>query len=161
MDNKTRREAYQFYRSIGYSVAQASKMRNRSPARLATEYRAAAREYNRPKREDFEPGKKLPERKAPARPDLEFSDDRATEIFDNLSSLGLDGGIIDQVLDPEQYDLIDIEVFNDRFTAFKGFFDNNEQTQNFKDILDELYDISDLGELLDVLGEMYSEAKGD
>jgi hypothetical protein len=160
MSNKSRREAYQFYRSIGYSVAEASKMRNRSPARLAKEYRRAAREYNRPKQEDFKPGIKLEPRRRPNRPDLDFTQTRADQIGDHLANLGLRSGFIDQVITDDN-DLIDLEVYNDRFTAFNEFFKSNEKTPDFQHILDMLYDIEDLGELLDILGEMYSEAKGE
>ncbi len=147
--NKTRKEAYRFYRSLGYTSKQASNLRNKSKSTLSNEYRAAAR---RTPRGDFDGETVPPARLDPYRPELSADGEHTR---DKLDLAGMPGRFDDQLYDNQAVDLIDLEVFNDRITGLRLAMGEDAWQEKQA----ELKDVDDLGDYLDALGEVYDETK--
>lgn len=149
--NQTRRENYQFYRSIGYSAKQASAMRNRSPARVSTEYRAAINEQRGAREFD---GKTIPDKLPDIhRPNMSNDDIDVFDYIDNYRNIGFPEKYFDEIR--ENTDPIGFEVYNDRFAGLKANIE--AQGKDWNEVLDDLDYLNDFGDFMDALGDMYKE----
>jgi hypothetical protein len=157
--NAQRREAYQFYRSLGYSSKEAANLRNKSPTTLSDQYRTAARDA-RKARDDFDGETAPPPKKDIYRPDLDVDNpDFYAQIYDRV---GVPDRFTDQIFDNPDVDLIDLEVYADRFSGLASFFNAQAETSDYgswEDILEMLEGIDDLGDFLDALGELYDQSQ--
>lgn len=155
--NATRKEAYHFYRSLGYSSKEASNLRNKSPKTLSNLYRSEVRQQRRAT-DDWDGETPPAKTEKPYRPDLDV--DNPDYYRDEYETIGLPSRFFDQIFDNPDIDLIDLEVYSDRFEGLKSYFDGQADKSDFggwDDILEMLGDIDDLGDFLDALGELYDD----
>ena len=156
--NATRREAYRFYRSLGYSSKEAANMRNKSPSTLSDAYRNEIRRQRAP-RGDFD-GKTIPEKPIkPYRPELDADNPEFYRV--QYERIGVPDRFYDQLFE-ETSDVIGLEVYASRFEGLASFFDAQAENSDYGgwlDILEMLEGIDDLGDFLDALGELYDESQ--
>lgn len=156
--NVNRRGAYAFYRSIGYTPAQARNMRNRSIPRVIEDYKQARAQWDDKRIAEYKGDIEKPEKREPPphRPHMEFPEDVESDYRQSFEDRQLPEHIIDQMF--EESDAFDIEIYDRRIDGLAEFFAKHDQ--DWDALMDAYGDIEDLGDWFDFLGELYDELKG-
>lgn len=155
-NNQQRREAYRYYRSMGYSANESRNMRNRGRDTLLTSYREAKRDYTDSRIARYS-GESKELQPKPYRPTLELRDSEIQEYYDQISEYNVNPIIIDQMLDGA--DFLKADLYTERIEKLSEFFDISGFME-WDELMDYLSDIQDLGDWFSLLEEFYDEVKG-
>lgn len=149
--NINRKEAYQFYISLGFSATQARKMRSRGFKKIIADYRRARIKANK----DFETGK-IDKWKKIHRPRVIGTKKSVTTFAEKMKLQNISPKIIRLM---ENDTAINQDIYLKRIKKLKKFF--TDKKQNWKEMIKQLDTMTDLGDMLDFLGERYEDLKDE
>lgn len=149
--NINRKEAYQFYRSIGFSPTEARKIRSRGFKKIIADYARERKKANK----DFKTGK-IDKWKRIHRPRVRGTDKSIKVFIKKIKAQKVAPKIIRLM---QKDTAINQDIYMKRIKGFKKFF--TEKNQNWNEMMGQLNTMSDLGDMLDFLGERYEDLKGE
>ena len=144
---------------MGYSAKEAANMRNRSTARLIEDYREAMSDYHEKRKEQYErpPGEKIERVPRPYRPEIPIEESTTPAYESMFRDYGISEGHLDQIM--ADGDAFQMDIYERRFAGLQEFFNNNSP-YTWDELMDMLGEITDLGDFLDAIGELYDENNG-
>jgi len=142
-----RREAYNFYRSLGYPPDEARNMRNRSSDRVIKEYSKERRAANKL----FDEGDIYKPKKI-YRPRVIPTKTKIKTFRDKIENYGITPKIKNRMA---RDNAINQDLYLKRIPALKSFFES--KGVSWSKMLQEMAIFSSLGDWLDYLGERYQE----
>jgi len=149
--NINRQEAYRFYRSLGFSATEARSMRSRGPERIIKEYRR-----ERVKANKLLENKKVDKYIKIYRPKVRGNKKFVDTFITKMERYGVSQKIIDLM---QSDNAINQDIYLKRIRKLKKFF--TDKDQNWNEMIEQISTISDLGDMLDFLGERYDDLKDE
>jgi len=155
--NISRREAYQFYRSIGYSAAEARNMRNRGVDTLISDYRGAMNDYNEKRKENYEKDFDAPYEKPdrPYRPEIPPSETYQESRIETFENLNIPTWAQDAIENETADNAFALDLYTERLGALQDHL--TAKGHDWDALMDQMDDYDDLGDFMDILGELYGE----
>ena len=148
--NVNRKEAYQFYKSLGNSVKKATNMRNRSAARIIKDYERERKKANK-KLEDKVVYKHIKIH----RPRVYSKPSEIKTFRNKIKSLGVSHKVA--VLMGKD-NAINQHLYVKRVRGLKGFFENKTE-MSWQELMEHMETFSNLSDWFDFIGELYEDNK--
>jgi hypothetical protein len=153
--NALRKEAYRYYRSIGYTVKEATNARNKSVDRLVREFKSAMVDYNEKRIEGYKSGERIPLLK-PYRPTLQTTEKTINNYCDRLVGFGVSGDVVAEMV--SKADPIAMDIYERRLSGLELWAQN--KGVNFKTWLETIQHFDNLSDFWDAIGDWYDLING-
>ena len=153
-NNHLRKQAYHFYRSLGYSSKEATNLRNKGAKRLAKEYGKAFKKFTDKRVKYYRGDRKTRPKNRPYRPVIKVTRNEKTSY---QGSFEFEYGIPEHISHDmtSEGDFLQLENYRERIEGLKEHLTN--RGRSWGELMAELDHHHDLGDWLDALGELYDD----